>query len=861
VLFYLAYFPHTSASQQQSLHEVVLIQSYDTRAPWGYRLNDGIRESLYDSGMRTHVYTEYLNADFWKYEEEQLIMRRICERARQRNVSVIVTHGDEAYYALMHCGDSLPHQIPVVVSGVKYSNVSTQPNVCGFTSRIDYLKLLEDARRLFPDRKEIISLVDNSALSRMGNRELHTAFEQFKALHPEYNMVDLNAEDQGMRSIATICYSHIAYQYVIIAPKWSNFHSFIGKNSKAPIFGGQVVALTNGVFAVDDASPYDVTYDAGKLVAQIINGVSPQELGVQNEPGILTYDYKQLVYFKISPDRVGSKSLIMDMPATVKYRTWIITAYVVVCGGLLLLFLWLNRMRRREVRRRTYAQTRLLVQNRLVEQRNEFDNIFNSLSDGLVTYDTNLHVHFINRIMIDMIGLDPSTSQSRDFEGIDAGTLFHIYVNGVNIMGLLLEEVRAGQQPAVIPENAFLKVLNNDDYFPISGEVIPIIGAEKLSGVAIMCRNITESEMNKRFFNLAVDVGSIFPWSYDIRKDKLFLSEAYYAFMGLEQRESMTFAEYITYLPPDSEETNIQGFRDVCNGVRSDFTCDYRLMTFSGHYEWCNLRAVAYKGFDADTPYMVMGIVQSIQRFKDAEEQLITARDKALQADKLKSAFLANMSHEIRTPLNSIVGFSDLLRDFDSFSHEEIVQFIDTINVNCTLLLALISDILDLARIEAGSMDFNFSPQDLTPIMQQLYDSQRLTMPEGVELVMDVPDGMGKSIETDPVRLKQVINNFINNAKKFTTHGSITLGYREDEPGYTIFFVRDTGKGIAPEDQKRVFERFYKVDGFTQGAGLGLSISQTIVERFGGVISVESELGVGTCFTVRVPDVAPKKEE
>jgi signal transduction histidine kinase/ABC-type uncharacterized transport system substrate-binding protein len=824
-------------------------------------LNDGIRDALDDAGVRAKVYTEYLNADFWKYEEEQLIMRRICQRARQRKVSAIVTNGDEAYYALMHCGDSLPYQIPVVVSGVKYSNVSTLPNVCGYTGRIDYLKLLEDARRLFPTRKELISLVDNSALSRMGNRELHIAFEQFNALHPEYSITDLNAEDRGMRAIATICYSHVAFQYVIIAPKWSNFHSFIGKNSKAPIFAGQVVALTNGVFCVDDASPYQSTYDAGKMVAQIISGVSPEELGVQNEPGVLTYDYKQLMFFNISPDKVAKGDLILDMPTTVKYRTWIIIAYIVVFGGMIVLFIWLNRMRRREVRRRTYAQTRLLVQNRLVEQRNEFDNIFNSLNDGLVTYDTNLHVHFINRIMFEMIGLDPTTSQSRDFEGIDAGTLFHIFVNGVNVMDMLLADVRSTQQPVVIPENAFLKVLSNDNYFPISGEVIPIIGSDKLSGVAIMCRNITESEMNKRFFNLAVEVGSIFPWSYDVREDKLYLSESYYVFMGLEPRESITLAEYLTHLPEDADEGNVQGFRDVCNGVRSDFTCDYRLMTFSGDYEWCNLRAVAYKGFDADTPYMVMGVVQSIQRFKDAETQLITARDKALQADKLKSAFLANMSHEIRTPLNSIVGFSDLLRDFDSFSHEEIVQFIDTINVNCTLLLALISDILDLARIEAGSMDFNFSPQDLTPIMQQLYDSQRLTMPNGVELVMDVPEGMGKSIETDPVRLKQVINNFINNAKKFTTHGSITLGYREDTPGYTVFFVRDTGKGIAPEDQKRVFERFYKVDGFTQGAGLGLSISQTIVERFGGTISVASELGKGTCFTVRVPDVAPKKEE
>ena len=170
------------------------------------------------------------------------------------------------------------------------------------------------------------------------------------------------------------------------------------------------------------------------------------------------------------------------------------------------------------------------------------------------------------------------------------------------------------------------------------------------------------------------------------------------------------------------------------------------------------------------------------------------------------------------------------------------------------MLLALINDILDLSRIESGSMDFRFAGYNLTFVMQQIYDSQRLSMPRGVELVMKLPEGEGKSIVTDSVRLKQVINNFINNAKKFTTQGSITFGFQTEEPGHTVFFVEDTGSGISEENQRRIFERFYKVDSFTQGAGLGLSICQTIVERFRGEINVSSELGKGTRFTVRVPD-------
>ena len=253
---------------------------------------------------------------------------------------------------------------------------------------------------------------------------------------------------------------------------------------------------------------------------------------------------------------------------------------------------------------------------------------------------------------------------------------------------------------------------------------------------------------------------------------------------------------------------------------------------------------------------MVLGVCQSIQRYKNTEDELIAARDKALQADKLKSAFLANMSHEIRTPLNAIVGFSDLLKDLEGFSSEEVQQFVETININCTLLLALMKDILDLSRIESGTMDFRFSSYNLTFIMQQVYDSQRLSMPQGVELRTDFPEGTGKSMITDSVRLKQVVNNLINNAKKFTTKGYILLGYRVEDSGHTVIFVEDTGAGISDENLGHIFERFYKADNFTQGAGLGLSICQTIVERLNGTITVTSKLGKGTRFEVRISDKA-----
>ena len=274
-----------------------------------------------------------------------------------------------------------------------------------------------------------------------------------------------------------------------------------------------------------------------------------------------------------------------------------------------------------------------------------------------------------------------------------------------------------------------------------------------------------------------------------------------------------------------------------------------------GKWNWVRTNVVVNLFEPENGQIELIGVNYDITELKETEAMLIEAKEKAETADRLKSAFLANMSHEIRTPLNAIVGFSDLLSDTSGFTTEEVAQFIATINKNCGLLLALINDILDLSRIESGTMEFIFAEHNLPLLLKTVHDSQRLNMPPGVELLLRMPEGDKKYLQTDNVRLQQVVNNLINNAAKFTFSGSITFGYEEEEePGYTRIFVEDTGVGISEEGIRHIFERFYKVDNFTQGAGLGLSICQTIVERLKGTISVTSEVGKGTRFTVRLPD-------
>ncbi|MDE5575684.1 MAG: response regulator, partial [Bacteroidales bacterium] len=235
---------------------------------------------------------------------------------------------------------------------------------------------------------------------------------------------------------------------------------------------------------------------------------------------------------------------------------------------------------------------------------------------------------------------------------------------------------------------------------------------------------------------------------------------------------------------------------------------------------------------------------------KEQEQALIDARSQAQESDRMKSAFLANMSHEIRTPLNAIVGFSGLLSKTDD--PEKKRKFVDLIESNNSLLLQLISDVLDLAKVESNTLEFYYHTVDLNELMSKIEQSIRFKVKEGVELRC-YTGAESCVIETEPNRLAQLINNLLTNSCKFTTQGSIEFGY-EIQGKNLYFYVKDTGIGISFENQQKLFQRFSKLNNFAQGTGLGLSICKGIVEKMGGCIGVVSSgEGKGSKFWFTIP--------
>ena len=305
-----------------------------------------------------------------------------------------------------------------------------------------------------------------------------------------------------------------------------------------------------------------------------------------------------------------------------------------------------------------------------------------------------------------------------------------------------------------------------------------------------------------------------------------------------------------SHFHPEDRELILAFFDQVLKREATHLRHDMRILREDGHYTWTRVNVLVRDFRPEDGIIDMVCINYDITELKETEMKLIKARDNAENLDRLKSAFLANMSHEIRTPLNSIVGFSGLLVDTED--KEERSQYMSIVQENTELLLQLISDILDLSKIESGTFEIVKGKVDVNVLCSEIVRSLSMKAPEGVELRFD--DHLPQCIIcSDKNRLTQVISNFINNALKFTFSGFISLSYCEVDGEFLRFSVRDTGTGIPADKVNTIFDRFVKLNTFVHGTGLGLSICKSIVEQMGGSIGVESKEGEGSCFWFVIP--------
>ena len=358
----------------------------------------------------------------------------------------------------------------------------------------------------------------------------------------------------------------------------------------------------------------------------------------------------------------------------------------------------------------------------------------------------------------------------------------------------------------------------------------------------------------ENFFLLISDYAKVGYAKLNLMSRKGYAIKQWYKNVGEEEDTLLSEVVGIyRHVHPDDRRYILDFYEEVKKGNRRHFQKEMRVRRVGTIDQWnwvrSNIMVTNYR--PEENEIEIIGINYDITELKETEAELILARDRAEMAGRLKSAFLANMSHEIRTPLNAIVGFSDLLVEAEDI--EERKEYVKIVRNNNELLLQLITDILDLSKIEAGTFDFTYGDVNVNLLCENIVRSMEMKVSEGVALVFDsnLPQ---YHLISDRNRLHQVISNFVNNAIKFTSQGSIRVGYQMKGEELE-FYVQDTGIGIDKEQQLHIFERFVKLNSFVPGTGLGLSICQSIIEQLGGRIGVDSELGKGSRFWFRLPGV------
>lgn len=368
----------------------------------------------------------------------------------------------------------------------------------------------------------------------------------------------------------------------------------------------------------------------------------------------------------------------------------------------------------------------------------------------------------------------------------------------------------------------------------------------------------------------ALDAADMTPWKWDLRTGLLSCNVSHDLYVT---EEEVTYDGNLIIVPTsacfakicDEDRERVRdAFERLANGETQKMREEYRVgrqwLPSPQQNEWVEVRAAVDERDTNGKPLSLIGTSMTVTQRKEMEEALVQAKVKAEEANTLKSSFLANISHEIRTPLNAIVGFSSLLVSAERGISEEKQEYINIIENNNTLLLQLISDVLDLSKIEAGTMEFDYAPVDVHGLFIELEDTFRLRNKKSGICICYHRRTTECVVKADRNRLVQVMMNLMNNAVKFTGEGSIEFGFDVREDGFLHFYVTDTGCGIPEERLEEIFGNFVKLNSFVQGTGLGLTICRAIVERMGGKIGAVSRLGQGSTFWFTLPYTANEEK-
>ena len=851
--------------QNKKPHNVLVIHSFNKNDSWVEDLNKGIKEAFDDENLDTQVKEYYLSTELRIEEAKQNEINKLLDSYSSKPLDLIIVADDDCFSSFFATEHPLTHSKPVIFAGIDYViseliEKHNHGNITGITNEPNFRQTYRLAVQLFGKINSIQIIAEDSYAGRaaINDAKTHlitipnTVIKEDSLQLDVWEPLELESNDSiyifvkninkinGRQLIESMTYQ--PHSFCIMA-KWSDFYSDLPHMGTAPFLMVNNEGFGDGRIGGYMAENYEVGYEAGIMAAKILTGTPVASIPVKAIELKPIFNWQQLQRWNIPIDKLPANSIILNMPMRIRYSNLII--YVLVFSGLFIVFVTVSLIYILNKEKKD----KKLAQNLLLNKREELEVTMKSIRESVISIDNNKRIFAINQAALDCLGLK---KDMHEYIGADIFSVLNITLRGRdNYLADIFNSLDKFYLSYQLDKGATIVTSENQSLL-IEGTVSSLLTMDNYTGWIISFKDITDEFIKKELHTLAMGDAHVYAWRYNGKKDVFVFEEVFFRETGVYDNGKHTIHSDVfegMIHPEDYGNWNKQ-IKHILDRKSDKLTIQIRIY-INNKYEWWSFNVTYINNPALSTSFTLFGLCMSIQTFKETEENLRIAKDKAEESDKLKSIFLSNMSHEIRTPLNAIVGFSNLLTSDDNFSAEEKSIFVTTINEKCEILLTLINDILDLSRIESG-LPFNTEVCNLTLIIEETLASEKTILSPYVALKKNLPKEP-VFINADSLRLRQLIRNLINNSFKFTHDGFIEVGCILSKNKNLIFYVEDSGLGISLKEQKKIFERFYKTDNFSQGGGLGLSICKVIVERMGGEISVQSVHGEGSKFTVVLP--------
>jgi signal transduction histidine kinase len=875
-------------NNREKSYTILVLYSYSPdKAHWVNALRKGIHDCLADNQIQADVRDTYLEQTSDPSDTTASItaLRLLLDSLSLTPPDLIITNGDNATHALLSTRHPLVKSTPVVFSGINYlpkEYLTQYKNATGQLTTPDFRETQRLASQLMGFRQNQRNLVDGSPAGIFAMKEISRQFQTdtsasailgpvWQPLAPDSTMgwkenvyllregdpfspgkymISIKLIDDSKGSLLFAQLRNINQNYYTTAC-WNEFAGIIVEGRTAPFFSVTNEGFGKGYIGGYFTPSRKQTYRAMNTGIQILKGKSPSSIEISTSPKEYHFDWQALQYWDIPLDRLPANSTIINWPFEERYKTGIYIASVIICLIILYALIALAKLSKQETLRKRHSKHMLKIE----EQR--LMTTVDSLKEAIIAIDGNYRVLRINKTARTLLNLP----DEMNVLNVDVNTLCNI--SSKNTPSYLKQNIDIALQtgkPQWSDRLTYL-VTSNQHTFPISVSITPIKQKTGHKEVVLAFRNILEEITQNEFQELGISTGETYPWRFDDTRQLILFNKNFFSNYQFpitpDEEDKLPLPTFISWMHPEDRDLWDKAIKQ---SLIEDtlLTIEIRLLTAQGTYLWTEFTISSH---NIPTPQGYLrqpfGLCSDIDNLKNKQNELQALLQEAKISDENKTLFLANMSHEIRTPLNAIVGFSSLLAESDDLSAEERQMAIDLINENSQSLLVTINDILDISRIESG-ISFQQTPFVLNDLIRKVQEEQQGKIPAPIELRVNLPQNP-VILEGDSFRMEQVLCNLINNASKFTKEGSIEIGL-EQKPDEISIYVRDTGIGISPEQQEKIFDRFYRVDHFTKGNGLGLPICKEIIQRFQGSITLKSELGVGTTFFITLPVTSPSED-